>query len=201
MFGRLTYLLNNSVLHSLSDIWASFYSIFGYIAHYIFLNESKRHLQISSQIKAKQFLEIPYNINNEIMKNYKILEDVSCLECGDVIPYKRSNKKFCCEKCKNTYNNKKIRNARISKLRILNALDKNYKILSNLIKSEMSSLDIMQAKQLGFDFTYVTSYHKLRKGNEFFCFDIRFKISQSRLYSICRLPINIENGSLLKKKL
>ena len=48
---------NNSVLHTLNDIWASFYSIFGHIASSS-LKRDKKLFQISSQIKAKQFLEV-----------------------------------------------------------------------------------------------------------------------------------------------
>ena len=125
------------------------------------------------------------------MNNYDNIEEIICLECGEQIPYVRTNKKFCCEKCKNTYHNKIARSHRLSKLRILNALDKNYRILSKLLGIDIHSVDLIQAKQLGFELSYVTSYRKVRTRNEYCCFDIRFKISETKLYDISRITILI----------
>ena len=52
-----------------------------------------------------------------------------CLECGDKISYGRSDKKFCCEDCKNRHHNHKVRSSRSVKRRVVSALERNYDIL------------------------------------------------------------------------
>ena len=51
----------------------------------------------------------------------------SCLECGDRIEYGRQDKKFCCEECKNRYHNRQARRSRVFRLRVMSALEKNYR--------------------------------------------------------------------------
>ncbi len=111
-----------------------------------------------------------------------------CLECGDNIDYGRSDKKFCSEQCKNNHNNKKARTSRLTKLKVLGALDKNYRILDSIIKLGFTSMDIMQIKQMGFDITYITSVRRIRNNDVYYCFDIEFKISPTKVWAIYRLP-------------
>ncbi len=108
----------------------------------------------------------------------------SCLECGDPILYGRQDKKFCCESCKNKYNNRKTRSSKISKVRVLHALEKNYDILRKLLRHKVNSIDMTDLRHLGFDFDHVTSYHKYRRSTELWCYDIKITVSGSRVKSI-----------------
>ena len=110
-----------------------------------------------------------------------------CLECGDMIEYGRQDRKFCCTSCKNRFNNRRTRGSKAVKARILNALEKNYAILERLLKLGMTSLSAAQLRQLGFNFDYVTSYHKVRRHDEFCCFDISVTVMASRVISIERM--------------
>jgi len=120
---------------------------------------------------------------------YKIKDRTSkCLECGDRIEYGRLDRKFCCDACKNRFNNKKAKNSRIVKMRILHVLNKNYSILDRLIKINVTALTVMQLKQMGFDFDYITSYRKFRRHDEYGCFDISLVIMSSKVISITKMP-------------
>lgn len=110
-----------------------------------------------------------------------------CLECGDEIVYGRRGRKFCCSVCKNRFNNRKAKDSRKAKTRIQNALERNYAILGRLLRSGRTSIDVSELRQLGFNFGYVTSYHKTRRHDEFGCFDISFIVMSSKVIEITRI--------------
>ncbi|MDE6872617.1 MAG: hypothetical protein K2J62_10930 [Bacteroidales bacterium] len=117
-----------------------------------------------------------------------------CLECGDSIKYGRQDRKFCCDTCKNRFNNRRTKDVRTIKTRILHILDRNHSILARLIRLNVTSLTVGELRQLGFDFDYVTSYHKTRRHDEYGCFDINVVIMSSKVISITRAPL-LEHAS------
>lgn len=120
---------------------------------------------------------------------------VRCLECGDVIRYGRPDRKFCCDSCKNRYNNRRTRSSRVMKLRVINSLEKNHMILSHLLKMGIDSIEITSLKQLGFSFDYMTSYRKYRGHAEIWCFDIRMVVTETKVKSIERVsPLLIKDN-------
>lgn len=114
-----------------------------------------------------------------------------CLECGDKIVYGRQDKKFCCDSCKNKFNNRKARSSRVAKVKVLSALDKNYAILDRLLKMDVTSLSVTELKYMGFNFDCVTSYQKVRRHDMFMCFDISFTVLSSRVTCIAKLSLNL----------
>lgn len=114
-------------------------------------------------------------------------EAAKCLECGDEILYGRTDRKFCSEECKNRFNNRKSRNSRVAKLRTLNALEKNHRILDRLLKAGMDSIEIILAKQMGFDPDYVTSFHSPGGIAEYCCFDIRYRMDGTMITGMSRM--------------
>lgn len=110
-----------------------------------------------------------------------------CLECGDIIEYGRTDKKFCSELCKNRYHNKRARGRRLVRLKVITALNKNYGILDNLLNERMTEMSVIGMKCLGFDFEYFTSCHKIRRHNVFSCFDITFAVVGEKVMYITRL--------------
>ena len=135
-----------------------------------------------------------------------------CLECGDRIEYGRQDKKFCCETCKNRYNNRKARGSRGIKVKVLSALEKNHNILERVLKLGLDSISVAELRCLGFNFDYVTSYHKVRRHDEFGCFDISFTVVSDRVISITRpefsrnrdksrnVSLNLQDVSLKEKR-
>lgn len=114
-----------------------------------------------------------------------------CLECGDRIAYGRPDKKFCCDACKNRYNNRRLRAMRTVKLKVLNALEKNHAILERLVKLKITYVNVVDISQQGFDINYVTYYHRAGNYDEFRCFDIKFRISGTRVFSISRVTADL----------
>lgn len=111
-----------------------------------------------------------------------------CLECGDKIRYGRTDKKFCCEECKNKYYNELAKGSRAYRRKVVNRLSRNYRILDQMLKAGEPSVELTDLMSLGFSPDAVTGYHKNRfKTDEYWCFDIKYKMTDSRVYSISKL--------------
>ena len=108
-----------------------------------------------------------------------------CLECGEEITYGRPDRKFCSDSCKNRYHNSRTYSTRAVRLRVLNALDRNYNILDSLCKQGVRSISLGDLAQMGYNMEYVTSHHKVAGGhNEYRCFDIKYCLSQTKVFSL-----------------
>lgn len=108
----------------------------------------------------------------------------TCLECGEPLVYGRTDRKFCCDKCKNRYHNRRIRNSRNMKLRVWNALEKNHGILESLIKMDVDAIKLPDLSSLGFNMEYSTSFHKVGRHSQFRCFDILYYMTDSKIFGI-----------------
>lgn len=123
----------------------------------------------------------------------------TCLQCGGTFSYGRVDKKFCCDECKNTYHNKKRKDRRFIKLRIQNALNKNYNILEKLIIKGISNIDLYDLKLLGYNLEYMTSSRKIRSHTEVWCYEIRFTMTETKVKNIRRMDSLIyEDGENIK---
>lgn len=110
-----------------------------------------------------------------------------CLECGDRIRYGRTDKKFCCDDCRTRHYNAAARSGRAFRRRVFRILVKNYEVLEGLIKAGVESIDIIDLAAMGFSPTFVTSYSKAGKHNEYGCFDIKYIMTRTRVYSIMKI--------------
>ena len=123
---------------------------------------------------------------------YHIHEDTEphCLECGDLVPYGgRPDRRFCCPQCKNRWHNRKARARRHGQLKVVNILEQNYSILERLLRMGIKSIEKADLAHLGYNFDYVTSYHKVHRRNEYHCFDIKYDDTPSRIMHIRLLPV------------
>ena len=118
-----------------------------------------------------------------------------CLECGDVLPYGRSDMKFCCVTCKSRYHYVNSGHLKGLRLRTIGALDRNHGILMSLLEKGVTSMNIPDLAQMGYRFDCVTSYHKVRNHNEYRCYDIKYYLSESRLFGLSK----VETGPSVKK--
>ena len=125
---------------------------------------------------------------------YKMMErstDV-CLECGDKIRYGRTDKKFCCDDSRNRHYNTKLKSGRMYRRRVLSMLNKNYELLDEVLRAGKDSADYTYMLTLGFNPDTVTFCHHSRRHDVYACFDITYKMSGERIYSISK----IQNVSL-----
>ena len=123
---------------------------------------------------------------------YKIEEKRGrCLECGNELPYGRSDMKFCCTSCKSRWHYEHDGDIKGLRRRIIGALDRNHEILASLIAKGVTRIDIPDLAQLGYNFDCITSYHKVRNHKEYRCYDIKYYMSES---SVFRLELCRRNG-------
>ena len=111
----------------------------------------------------------------------------SCLECGDQIKYGRADKKFCSDECRTKHYNDRTKNARAFKRRVMKALSRNYDILDGLIRADADSVDLMTLVAAGFSPSVMTFFRRCGKHDEYGCFDIRYIMTSSRIYSISKI--------------
>ncbi len=110
-----------------------------------------------------------------------------CLECGDRIRYGRTDKKFCCEECKTRHHNNLAKAGRTFRHKILRVINRNYEILDELLRSGADSADLMELMAGGFVPGIVTSYRREGKHDVYTCFDIKYIMTRTRLYSIMKI--------------
>ena len=115
-----------------------------------------------------------------------------CLHCGEKIRYGRTDKKFCCEECRMEYHNEQMKDCRTFRRRVLSQLSANYSLLSTVLNSGADSIPLADIVAMGFVPGIVTSYSRVGKHNEFGCFDIKYRMTATKLSSM----IKIQNVSL-----
>lgn len=95
------------------------------------------------------------------------MKERTCLECGEKI-VGRTDKKFCSDYCRNTYNNKVDPASKNMIRNINNRLKKNYRILEEL--NDVGKTKVTRSKLLdhNFDFNYFTSIYTTKTGNTYY---------------------------------
>jgi hypothetical protein len=95
-----------------------------------------------------------------------------CLECNDVL-HGRTDKKFCSDACRNTYNNKKKSIAGSSYVRRVNGiLCRNRNIMAELNPDGKNRVHRAKLSKKGFDFGFVTNLYTTKAGTVYyFCYD------------------------------
>ena len=91
----------------------------------------------------------------------------NCLECGDKI-VGREDKKFCCDGCRNAYNNKMNKDHTNLMRNINNKLRKNYRILTELNPEGKTKTTKNKLISRGFDFDLITSVYTTKTGNTYY---------------------------------
>jgi len=95
------------------------------------------------------------------------METKICLECGESIKG-RSDKKFCCDYCRNAYNNKVNKESKNLIRNTNNRLRKNYKILSELNSKGKTKITRGKLLDRYFDFQLFTSIYTTKTGNVYY---------------------------------
>ncbi|MBO5106904.1 MAG: hypothetical protein J6B97_00525 [Bacteroidales bacterium] len=110
-----------------------------------------------------------------------------CLECGDKISYGRTDKKFCCEECRMKHFYSSAKATRMFKRKILTMLSRNYTILDGLLGSGRDSADLMDLTAMGFSPGIVTSHKRTGKHDVYNCFDIKYIMTRTRIFSMVKI--------------
>ena len=112
---------------------------------------------------------------------------MKCLECGENI-MGRTDKKFCNDDCRNSYNNKLNKNSTNMMRNINNKLRKNYRILCDHTFTEgKAKTSKSKLSTLGFDFDYFTNIKIYKNGAEYrFIYGIGYKFLEDDWILIVR---------------
>ena len=109
-----------------------------------------------------------------------------CPECGDAI-LGRSDKKFCSDACRNSYNNKLNSDSTNYVRNINNILRKNRRILEELNPKGKTTLSKNKLTEAGLDFTYFTHLLKTKKGSVYyFCYEYGYIQLEEQLYCLVK---------------
>ncbi len=109
-------------------------------------------------------------IVNIVYKN-EVMESRECLECKTKLAG-RKDQKFCCDYCRNTYNNRLNEDANKYVRRINNILRKNRRILAKLNPDGKKTVDGIRLAEEGFNFHYFTNTYTTKTGSTyFFCYE------------------------------
>lgn len=95
------------------------------------------------------------------------MEARSCLECGDPIQG-RSDKKFCSDYCRNSFNNKVNKDGKNLIRNTNNRLRKNYRILSELNPNGKTKVMRHTLNGHNFDFNLFTSTYTTKAGKVYY---------------------------------
>jgi len=108
---------------------------------------------------------------NIVTPHLEIMENRSCLECGQRLMGRR-DQKFCSDYCRNTHNNRLNEDSTNYMRRINNILRKNRRILAGLNTTGKRTVDAITLAEEGFNFHYFTNTYTTQKGtNYYFCYD------------------------------
>ena len=97
-----------------------------------------------------------------------------CLDCGKILKG-RSDKKFCDDQCRTSYNNK-IKTTVAGSLKTINQILKlNRSILEKLCVDGKAKVSKVKLVQHGFNFGYFTHLYETQKGQTYkFCYEFGY---------------------------
>lgn len=91
----------------------------------------------------------------------------ACLDCGEKI-VGRTDKKFCSDYCRNSYNNNLNKDSKNLVRNVNNLLRKNYRILEGLNPDGKIRITKSKLSAKGFNFDYFTSIYTTKTGNTYY---------------------------------
>ena len=99
------------------------------------------------------------------------MDEKTCLECEKPV-FGRSDKKFCCDACRNAYNNRAHSSATKYMRKVNNTLTRNRRILIEMNPDGKKKTHKDQLLKRGFDFDFHTSSYVTKSGDTYhFCYE------------------------------
>tara|TARA_B100000524_G_scaffold104094_2_gene50144 strand:- start:4192 stop:4590 length:399 start_codon:yes stop_codon:yes gene_type:complete len=106
--------------------------------------------------------------------------EINCLECQEKLVGRR-DQKFCCDYCRNTYNNRQNEDANAVVRKINSILRKNRRILSKLNPNGKKTVHLIHLVELGFNFHYHINSYSTKNGHQyFFCYDMGYRAIENQ---------------------
>lgn len=112
----------------------------------------------------------------------------NCLECKEAFKG-RSDKKFCSDGCRNTYNNRINKDHKNLIRNVNNRLRKNWRILEVLNPKDKTKVTRSKLIEKGFDFNYFTSIYTTKAGTIYYF-----------VYNQGYLPLDNDYYALVKRE-
>lgn len=114
-----------------------------------------------------------------------------CLNCGKPLTG-RPDKVFCCVSCKNEWHNHINGSEKRKRDQVFRILWSNYKLLELLLDMGSDKAELHSLTDLGFRPEYMTGHVRPRgRRDEYYCMDIRYNMTEARLYNIRRASIQL----------
>ena len=109
-----------------------------------------------------------------------------CPECGEKI-VGRTDKKFCSDYCRNSYNNKLNKDSSNLIRNINNSLRKNHRILQELNPTDKTKVSKSRLLAKGFNFEYFTSTYTTKSGTiYYFVYDQGYLPLEGDFYALVK---------------
>ncbi|MBO4263685.1 MAG: hypothetical protein J5871_03275 [Bacteroidales bacterium] len=111
----------------------------------------------------------------------------TCMECGKKLQG-RKDKRFCDAHCRNAWHRRVYRESRRIHYRIIRQLEENHSILDNLLKAGITTISRSELELLGFHPGCLTGCSTgAHRHTEHRCFDIRYMITERKIFGISRM--------------
>ncbi len=148
------------------------------------------YISVCKRLNYSKSLPLKYTILGTTL-SYHILmipEAKLCRSCQKPV-FGRSDKQFCDDYCRNTYNTHLKSNRNNYIRRVNSALLKNRKLLKSLLPDgqEMAKVHEKKLISLGFQFRYHTHTYTTKKGHHYiFCYEYGYLSIENNWYLLVR---------------
>ena len=106
--------------------------------------------------------------------------EINYLECQEKLVGQR-NQKFCCDYCRNTYNNRQNKDANAVVRKINSIFRKIRRILSKLNPKGKKTVHLIDLAELKFNFHYYINSCSTKNGHQyFFCYDMGYRAIENQ---------------------
>ena len=98
--------------------------------------------------------------------------------------------------------NSQAKDRRAFRRRVLSRLSSNYELLSVLVQSGVESISLADFVAMGFVPGVVTSYARAGRHDEFACFDIKYRMTATKIHFISKIQnvsLHLQPGNELDK--
>jgi hypothetical protein len=114
------------------------------------------------------------------------MEKKVCLDCGEVIKG-RSDKKFCNDICRNSYNNKLNSDTTNYVRNVNNILRKNRRVLEENLKGETTTISKQKLIDKGFNFKYYTNQIVTKNNHTYvYCYEFGYLLLEKEMVLIVK---------------
>ena len=114
------------------------------------------------------------------------MEKKVCLDCGESIKG-RSDKKFCNDICRNSYNNKINSDTTNYVRNVNNILRKNRRILEENLKGETTTIPKQKLADKGFNFKYYTNQIITKNNHSYlYCYEFGYLLLDKEMVLIVK---------------